>query len=289
MSTLSAVQSLMNIYGSAATQSRKAATTSQSADASTTAGTSVTISSAAREAAKNDASATTGFKLPDYVSSWFNKDFPQDVVDEATARLADIKTHGSLGAEGPLNLPLLPENQALSDSFRAEMKSIREAGLENATPEQSARFNLLMNLNMRLQLTGWEKPMTEADVQREFDISNVMGKLSAKDPQPAPPTDEEVERMIADTGSGTVPSVWTRRWEQAGLEMPENVETSPDRSMWLDVAEAAGIGADEFMSKLRELSDDNKGSALTRAIESFISERYVAMTEAQTDGATATA
>lgn len=278
MSTVSAVQSYMNSYAGATTQSRRTAATSPATNTAAT--TSVNISSAAREAAKKDESARTGFKLPDYVSSWFNKDFPQDVIDEAEARLADIKANSSLGAEGPLNLPLLPENQALSDSFRAEMRSIRDAGWENATPEQTARYNLLMNLTMRLQLTGWQKPMTEANVQREFDIANVMGKLSAVDPQPAPPTDAEVDRMLADSQSGTVSSVWTERWETAGLTMPKDVEVSANDSMWLDVAQAAGINADEFMTTLRELAATTSGSALTRAVEKFISDRYVALTEA---------
>lgn len=278
MSTVSAVQSYLNSYVGAATQSRRTAAASPATNTAATG--SVSISSAAREAARNDESARTGFKLPDYVSSWFNKDFPQDVIDEAAARLADIKANGSLGAEGPLKLPLLPENQALSDSFRAEMRSIRDAGWENATPEQTARYNLLMNLTMRLQLTGWEKPMTEADVQREFDIANVMGKLSAADPRPAPPTDAEVDRMVADSQSGTVSSVWTERWEKAGLAMPKDVELSLNRSMWLDVAQAAGINADEFMTTLRGLAATTSGSALTRAVERFISDRYVALTEA---------
>lgn len=281
MSTLSAIQSYMNIYGSAATQSLRKAAASLAADTATaTASASANISSAAREAARNDESARTGLKLPDYVSSWFNKDFPQDVIDEAEARRADIKANGSLGAEGPLNLPLLPENQALSDSFRAEMRSIRDAGWENATPEQAARYNLLMNLTMRLQLTGWKAPMTEADVQREFDIANVMGKLAAADPQPTPPTDAEVDRLVAHSQSGTVPVVWTERWERAGLMMPKDATVAPGDSMWLNVAQAAGIDADEFMATLRALAATSSGSALTREIERFISDRYVALTEA---------
>lgn len=279
MSTVSAVQSYMNNYVGSATQSRRAAAASPAASTADTG--SVNISSAAREAAKNDENARTGIKLPDYVSSWFNKDFPQDVIDEAEARLADIKANGRLGAEGPLNLPLLPENQALADSFRAEMKSIRDAGWENATPEQAARYNLLMNLGMRLQLTGWKAPMTEADVQREFDIANVMGKLAGADPQPAPPTDAEIDRMVADSQSGTVSSVWTERWGKAGLTMPRDVEVSANGSMWLDVAQAAGINADEFMATLRELAATTSGSALTRAAEKFISDRYVALIATQ--------
>lgn len=58
--------------------------------------------------------------------------------------------------------------------------------------------------------------------------------------------------------------------------MPEDVTLSRNRSMWLDVAEAAGISESEFLAKLREQAGSLKRGALTRAIESFISERYVA-------------
>ena len=284
---ISAVQSAGNAYGYTATHSRTTAAHGGST-AGAGASSQVTISAAAREAARNGQEAR--FKLPDYVAGWFNKDFPQDVLDEAKARLADIKAGGELGAGGPMMLPLLPENQALLDSFRREMKGIRDAGWEHATPAQSERMNLLMNLSARLQMVGWQKPMTEADVQREFDISTVMAKLTVNDPAPPPAEDpdaidrkaaEDIRKAIADQQAGAVPSAWRQRWEEQGLLMPKDVTLSPERSMWLDMANAAGIGDGEFLSTLRDMAVSLKGNALTRAMETFISERYVALTEAQ--------
>lgn len=282
MSTLSSIQRYANTQGIGALPARRAASSGLPTAASGSASTQVNISGAAREAAKNDESARSGMKLPDDVAAWFKQDFSPEIVAEARARLADIKANGPLGAEGPMNLPLLPENRQLADSFRQEMRSIHEAGFDNATPEQSARFNLLMNLSMRLQLVGWQKPMSEADVQREFDISNAMAKLAANDPAPpsAAPSEQEVEQMIADSRSGAVPAAWRQRWEDAGLAMPKAVTLAPGGSLWLEVGAAAGIGEDELMNTLRQLAENTRGSALTRALEGFISERYLALAEA---------
>jgi len=285
MSLISAVQLSEIVHGKSANKPY----TNAGAIASTRdalPGSDVSISSAAIEMAENDQSVSSGLKVPDYMTGWFNKDFPPDVMNAARARLDDIKANGRLGADGPVNLPLLPENQKLLDDFRQEMKNIRSAGLEKATPAQSERFNLLMNLSMRLQLTGWEKPMAEADVQREFDISNAMAKLSLDDPDMTPGNYSGMASSGAISGrTGEVPDSWRQRWQNEGLVMPENVTVSPVRSMLLDVAQAAGIGEEEFLTKLRELSGDLKGSALTHAIESYISERYVALTESQKDQA----
>lgn len=279
MNVTTAAQSSSAIYTTIAALSRNKASGTTTATNAVATGSTVNISSAAREAAKND----SRLKLPDYVSSWFNKDFSPEVIDEAKARLADIKANGELGAGGPINLPLLPENQKLQDSFRAEMKEISRKGMEYATPEQSQRYNLLMNLNMRLQLVGWQQPMTEADVQREFDISAVMAKLSNESPKPAATEEPEVsrEQLMALMQSDTVPAVWTSRWDKAGLTMPTEVTLSRERPMWLDLASAAGIGGDEFVTQARRLAQEFKGSALTKAIETFISERYVAFTAEQ--------
>lgn len=249
----------------------------------------MSISAAAREAARNDAAGRPGLRLSDAVREWFNKDFSPDVLAEAKARLEDIRDNGELGAFGPMNLPLLPENQALLDDFRQEMRELSAGGHARMNEEQSARFNLLMNLGMRLQLVGWEKPMTEADVQHEFDISNAMAKLARDDPSLRPPALPErmPEEFIADTQSGKVPAVWRERWESAGLTMPTETSLSPERSMWLDLAESAGIDADEFMTVLRGMAGDLKGQALTRAMENFISERYLAFKEAQEAAAAA--
>ncbi len=251
--------------------------------AGTTASSQVSISAAAREAARNDAAIRPGLKLSDAVMQWFNKDFSSDILDEAKARLEDIRENGELGAFGPMNLPLLPENQQLLDGFRQEMRELSAGGHANMNEEQSARFNLLMNLGMRLQLVGWEKPMTEADVQREFDVSNAMAKLVHDDPSLKPPTPPEraPEEVVADIQSGKAPAVWRERWSAAGLTMPTEATLLPERSMWLDLAAAAGIDTDEFMTTLRGMAGDLKGQALTRAMESFISERYLAMMETQ--------
>lgn len=276
MNVTTAAQSTSSIYATIAALSRNKASGAPAATNAAAAGSTVNISPAAREAAKSD----PGLKLPDYVSGWFNKDFPAEVIDEAKARLADIKANGELGAGGPFNLPLLPENQELLDSFRTEMKEISRRGMEYATPEQSQRYNLLMNLSMRLQLVGWQQPMTEADVQREFDISAVMAKLSNESPKPAATEEPEVfrEQLMAIMQPHAVPAVWTNRWDKAGLTMPTEVTLSRERPMWLDLASAAGIGDDEFVTQARRLAQEFKGSALTQAIESFISERYVAFT-----------
>jgi hypothetical protein len=137
-----------------------------------------------------------------------------------------------------------------------------------------------MNLSMRLQLVGWQQPMTEADVQREFDIANVMAKLSNESPKPSATEEPEVspEQLMAVMQTHAVPAVWTHRWDKAGLTMPTEATLSRERPMWLDLASAAGIGDDEFVTQARRLAQEFKGSALTKAIETFISERYEAFT-----------
>lgn len=282
MISISAVPANGNVYSSAATKSRQNAADAVSIS-NTGARGEVSISAAAQELAKNDQAAQPRLKLADFVAGWFNKDFPQDVVDEAKARLADIKANGRVGADGPMMLPLLPENQKLLDSFQQEMKTIRDAGWENATPAQSERVNLLMNLSMRLRMVGWEKPMTEADVQRKLDVSFAMAKLSPNGPAPEPDgdSDKAAGKMIAEMESKAVPSVWRQRWQKEGLTMPKDVVSSRDRSILLDVAGAAGIGEDEFLARLRDLAGNLSGNSLTHAIESFISERYVALTASQ--------
>ncbi len=281
MSAVSTVSSIGNIYNSIAGLSRSK--TTDASTAATTGSTSVSISEAARAAAKNDASLHGRYKLPDYVTQWFNKDFPADVIDEAKARLADTKTNGPVGAGGPMGLPLLPENQQLLDSFHAEMKAISSAGFDKATPEQAERYNLVMNLSMKLQISGWQRPMNEADVQREFDVANAMAKLSKNDPAPmvADTPERSPEDIIAEVQSGAVPGVWRQRWEKEGLDMPSGITLSPERSMWMDLAKAAGVGDEEFLAKARGLAGELKGSTLTKAIETFISERYAAFKEGQ--------
>lgn len=278
MSVTTMVQSYGQLYGASAAQPRRASVAAE-AVADTPASSTVSISAAAREAAKNETASSSGIKLPGSIMQWFNKDFPADVIDEARARLADIQANGELGASGPMNLPLLPENQVLQDSFRQERKELAANGYTNMSEEQSARFNLLLNLDLRLQQTGWKSPMTEADVQREFDISNAMAKLANEDPslRPPPMADDTSAGDAADLQSGAITSAWRERWEEAGLVMPTAVTITPGHDMWTALGEAAGIGENELLTQLRSLANNLQGSALTRGLENFISERYVAM------------
>ena len=161
---------------SSATRSREVSAASMDTSG-TTASTKVSLSAAAEQAAKDDISAR--LKLP-AASSWMNKNFPDDILAEAKTRLAERQAAPGIG-DGYLpnsisNLPLLPENQALLDQFRQEMKEI---GHNNSDPEKSARFNQLLNLNMRVQIEGWKTPMSEADVQRELDIQQAMAVIDA--------------------------------------------------------------------------------------------------------------
>lgn len=59
--------------------------------AATTSSSQVSISEAAREAARNDTTARPGLKLSAAVMQWFNKDFSPEILDEAKARLEDIR------------------------------------------------------------------------------------------------------------------------------------------------------------------------------------------------------
>lgn len=236
-----------------------------------TASSKVSLSAAAEQAAKDDTSAR--LKLPD-ASSWMRKEFPDDILAEAKTRLAERQAAPGIG-DGYLpnsigNLPLLPENQALLDQFRQEMKAI---GHNNSDPEKSARFNQLLNLNMRVQIEGWKTPMSEADVQRELDIQQAMAVIDAGNTTQNAATGAEV---LADPLAG-----WKLRWQQEGLTMP-SVDATPGKSLWLDLAGQAGISQDEFVAKARELATNLRGNALTQAIEQFISDRYLATKAAAT-------
>ena len=231
----------------------------------------VSLSAAAEQAAKDDVSAR--LKLPG-ASSWMLKDFPDDILAEAQTRLAERQAASGI-SDGYLpnsisNLPLLPENQALLDQFRQEMKEI---GHNNSDPEKSARFNQLLNLTMRVQIEGWKTPMSEADVQRELDIQQAMAVVDAGNTTQNTGTGTEV---AADPLAG-----WKLRWQQEELTMP-SVDATPGKSLWLDLAEKAGISQDEFMAKARELATRFKGNALTQAVEQFISDRYLAIKTAAT-------
>lgn len=278
-SSVAAASGYASIYNlataAARARSETAAADSTSSTGNDGASSSVSISAAAREAAKND--ANKGFQLPD-AEYWMRKDFPADIMAEAQARLDERQAApGVAGGYLPnsvANLPLLPENQALLAQFRQEM---REIGHDNTDPEKNARFNRLLNLSLKVQINGWKTPMTEADAQRELDISQAMAALSAGKPEPEP---AEQSDSVPDMMAG-----WKQRWQQEGLEMP-SVAPEMGQSLWLQLADKAGIGQDEFMDKARTLAGSVKGNALTQAIEQFISERYVALKAAAGGGAT---
>lgn len=225
----------------------------------------VSLSEAAIQAAKDDISARQ--ELPN-VSAWIRKEFSEDILAEAKTRLAERQAAPGIGdgylPNGIYNLPLLPENQVLLDQFRKEMKEI---GHDNSDPEKNARFNQLLNLTMRVQIEGWKTPMSEGDVQRELDIQQAMAVIDAgNDTQ----NNETNANAPADPMAG-----WKLRWQQEGLTMP-SVDAIPEKPLWLDLADKAGLSQDEFMSTARELATRFKGNALTQAVEQFISDRYLA-------------
>jgi len=226
-------------------------------------GERVSLSAAARAAQQSEAAAkSAGIALPQSIRDWFDKDFSDEVLAEAQSRLADIRASGRLGAEGPLGLPLLPESQALLNDFRAEMRSLSANGHAAMDETASARFNLLLNLSMRVQMQGWSKPMaSEADAQREFDIANAMAVLVRDNPELAPPADAVSSES------------WAGRWQAAGLTMPA-AEPLPSTSFWLDMAEKAGFDEAEFMAAARELASRYDGDTLTRQVEQLIADRY---------------
>ncbi|GBG03330.1 hypothetical protein AZSI13_26570 [Azospira sp. I13] len=270
---------LAGIYQiSAATfRARQTAASSAAASGTDQASTQVSISAAAREAAKND--RPRGLALPD-AAYWTRQDFPADIMAEAQARLDERRAAPGIG-DGYLpnsvsNLPLLPENQALLDQFKAEMKAI---GHDNMDPAQNARFNRLLNLTVRVQLEGWKQPMTEADAQRELDISQAMAVLTKQQEAANPSTPKPTADAEASANTPAIPDMmagWKQRWQEAGLKMPA-VRLEPGQSMWTAMAEKAGIGATEFVGKARDLAGSLRGEALTQAIEQFISDRYVAL------------
>jgi len=270
--SVTAAGSYAGIYRIGAAELGKGRAAATVADENTSPGSStVSISSAAREAARNDAGRR--LSLPD-AEYWMCKDFPADIMAEAQTRLAERQAAPGVGngylPDSVANLPLLPENQALLEQFRQEM---REIGHDNTDPQKNARFNRLLNLSLRVQIEGWKAPMTEADAQRELDISQAMGVLSANQPAPetAPAADANPDFMAG----------WKLRWAQEGLEMPavetkDVLDAAPGQSLWLQLADKAGIGQGEFVDKARELAGQFRGNALTRVIEQFISERYLA-------------
>lgn len=155
-STTSAVRSVAASQGAASTT-----------DASGTSGTdssTVSISKEARQAAAG------GIAIPESIRqdalAELNRVFPQDILDEAQARLdANQGISGSSSATPGLgNLPLLPENEALIAQIKSEMHAAQAAnteGMTNLTP-----YVRLINA---VQQEGWKVPMSMEDAQREVD------------------------------------------------------------------------------------------------------------------------
>lgn len=259
--------------------SQGTASTAETSGTTDSASTTVSISDEARRAA----ASAGGIAIPESIRqdalAELNRVFPQDILDEAKARLeANQGISGSSSATPGLgNLPLLPENEALIAQIKSEMHAAHAAnkeGMTNLTP-----YVRLINA---VQKEGWKAPMSMEDAQREVDISLAMSKLT-------PPASEEplseAEQLQKDKTAmaqfekelaGEVPDKLKQRWQEAGLSMPETATTTFPQSIWLGLAKAAGIGEDEFLGKARELAGNYKGNSFLQEIEKFISERYVA-------------
>ncbi len=278
------ITAIASFYAASATSAVRSAAASQgttnTAETSGTtdsASTTVSISKEARQAAAG------GIAVPESIRqdalAELNRVFPQDILDEAKARLeANQGISGSSSATPGLgNLPLLPENEALIAQIKSEMHAAHAAnkeGMTNLTP-----YVRLINA---VQKEGWKAPMSMEDAQREVDISLAMSKLTpAASEEPL----SEAEQLQKDKTAmaqfekelaGEVPDKLKQRWQEAGLSMPETATTTFPQSIWLGLAKAAGIGEDEFLGKARELAGNYKGNSFLQEIEKFISERYVA-------------
>lgn len=280
------ITAMTSFYGNAArvgtsTALRNAASAnpvSQQNTSTEPASTTVNISAEARQAA-----ATQGrYAVPESVRqaalAELNKVFPQDILDEAQARLqANKGISGSSTTPGMGNLPLLPENEALLAQIKSDMHAARSANSEGMT-------NLMpyVRLIQAVQTEGWKTPMTMADAQREVDIASAMDRLTPK-PTAAPLSDaEQLKKDMANVAqiqkelAGEIPDKWKQRWKETDLSMPESATTTFPQSIWLGLAKAAGIGEYEFLNKARELAGNLTGNNFLQAIESFVSERYAA-------------
>lgn len=280
------ITAIASFYAASATSAVRSAaasqgTTSTAETSGTTdsASTTVSISDEARRAAASAGGIAVPESIRQDALAELNRVFPQDILDEAKARLeANQGISGSSSATPGLgNLPLLPENEALIAQIKSEMHAAHAAnkeGMTNLTP-----YVRLINA---VQKEGWKAPMSMEDAQREVDISLAMSKLTpAASEEPL----SEAEQLQKDKTAmaqfekelaGEVPDKLKQRWQEAGLSMPETATTTFPQSIWLGLAKAAGIGEDEFLGKARELAGNYKGNSFLQEIEKFISERYVA-------------
>jgi len=280
------ITAIASFYAASATSAVRSATASQgttsTAETSGTtdsASTTVSISDEARRAAASAGGIAVPESIRQDALAELNRVFPQDILDEAQARLdANQGISGSSSATPGLgNLPLLPENEALIAQIKSEMHAAHAAnkdGMTNLTP-----YVRLINA---VQKEGWKAPMSMEDAQREVDISLAMSKLT-------PPASEEplseAEQLQKDKTAmaqfekelaGEVPDKLKQRWQEAGLSMPETATTTFPQSIWLGLAKAAGISEDEFLGKARELAANYTGNSFLQEIEKFVSERYTA-------------
>ncbi len=274
------IAAIASFYASSAVRSATASqgttSTAETSGTASTDSTTVNISKEARQAAAG------GIAVPESIRqdalAELNRVFPQDILDEAQARLdANQGSRGSSATPGLGNLPLLPENEALIAQIKSEMHAAHAAnkeGMTNLTP-----YVRLINA---VQQEGWKAPMSMEDAQREVDIAQAMARLTpaasaeplsdAEQQQKDKATMAQFEQELA----GEVPDNLKQRWQQAGLSMPENATTTFPQSIWLGLAKAAGIGEDEFLGKARELAANYTGNSFLQEIEKFVSERYTA-------------
>ena len=275
--SISAIASIYaTIPASAARSTSGSAARSQGT--ATSESTTVSISNEARQAAANEGRIAVPESIRQDALAELNRVFPQDILDEARARLdANQGISGSSSATPGLGkLPLLPENEALLAQIKQEMHAAHAAnteGMTNLTP--------YVRLIQAVQSEGWKAPMTMEDAQREVDISQAMAKLTPASAEMLSETEQQQKALAAiaqfeQEQAGEIPDKWKQRWQEAGLSMPESITTTFPQSIWLGLAKAAGIGEDEFLAKARELAGNYSGNNFLREIEKFVSERYVA-------------
>lgn len=269
-----AASTINAMRGTGATSSQPTAASSPNSESTT-----VSISNEARQAA----ASTGGIAVPEAIRqdalAELNRVFPQDILDEAKARLnANQGISGSSSATPGLgNLPLLPENEALIAQIKSEMHAAQAdstEGMTNLTP--------YVHLIQAVQNEGWKTPMTMEDAQREVDVAQAMSKLTpAASEEPLSEAEQQQKDQAAMAQfeqqlAGEVPDKLKQRWNEAGLSMPESAITTFPQSIWLGLAKAAGIGEDEFLGKARELANNYTGNNFLQEIEKFVSGRYTA-------------
>lgn len=272
-----AASAVRSTSASAASKPSTAGTSSAPTSESTT----VHISNEARQAAAREGGIAIPESLRQEALAELNRVFPQDILDEAQARLQanpGISGNSSSSATPGLgNLPLLPENEALLKQIKQEMHAAHAAnkeGMTNLTP--------YVRLIMAVQSEGWKSPMTMEDAQREVDIAQAMARLTpASNTTPLSEAeqwkkDQATMAQFEQERAGKISDQWKQRWQEAKLSMPETTSTPFPQSIWLGLAKSAGISEDEFLGKARELAGKYSGNSFLQAVESFVSERYSA-------------